>query len=897
MFDDPSEDEYSADLDVPATSTKYERLRALYARLKARHLKFAQLAQMGTAEGWPAGKVAAYVRKAERTASRAKRVFKKLQKERLRLEALCSPSGANMLAEQGAADEADHGLLSVPISDIKIHELDPEELDEKLAVAAIAGTSFGYINYAQYDPKTQMLLDAGYELEEFSVDARLDAQLRQLEEMGISTDAHMSGDDDLYTDWPTLDYAVPSDVADAGMFSGDDDFLDSTAPAGLWESGVVDEFESGDVSMGAAYDPAPYSVTTGVRSDGRSGAGARFPSGWTGDSSSDAGRRTAGAGSLWRPDAAGIIHSISRPPPGGSPGPGGMARPRPISTHSDRVAARPARLTSSERKRIRSLRKARRRARKQIAAYRIKQDKNSREITTHSRNHARSKRTLRRLKNRLRRLPRWGRRALPGFRGRYKDPIRADILRRKIRRLAPGVRNANKRLRRLNRRKGSIAQSILTYRKALANANKAMAVIRSRAHERAGNQAGKAEADIAVVALGDLIKKTMEESTVVQVAEEASDRILEAQEGADEVFTKEAELEVAVSETDLKPESLGTPAIAKAEGELSEASEKSQYSMANLFEAIQALTDQVSSHGPQGNPVFQDNPEPIETGEGGWIDVPEDWDANYYQPEYEEGYGPEYEQAEFEQDYEPVEEQVQAAQYAAPDQGQEWDDQQLRLDAQLEQLAALGVSISGDSYGADPWDQFGDDDDLYTEWPTLDYAVPSDVADAGMFSGDGYGEAFGWTPGGSGIKLDWGSGQSLTGGGTGTSGGSQGDPPGETAAPKKKASVNEVMGVLGPLINAGLNFGAQIINGAGKGGSGNAASAVNTANKMEKAAVATQPLIIQAPAPPATAAEIAAEMERRSAGAPPTKTNVWPMVGVGVAGVAVVGTAVWASTR
>jgi hypothetical protein len=288
----------------------------------------------------------------------------------------------------------------------------------------------------------------------------------------------------------------------------------------------------------------------------------------------------------------------------------------------------------------------------------------------------------------------------------------------------------------------------------------------------------------------------------------------------------------------------------------------------------------VSSHGPQGNPVFQDNPEPIEAGEGGWIDVPEDWDAAYYEPEWGDEDG-------LEQDYEPVEEQLQAAQYASPDQGQEWDDQQLRLDDQLAQLAAMGVSISGDSYGADPWDQFGDDD-LYTEWPTLDYAVPSDVADAGMFSGDGYGA----------FQLDYrGRGQSLTGGGTGTSGGSQGDPPGETAAPKKKASVTEVMGVLGPLINAGLNFGAQLINGAGKGGSGNAAPAVSTGNKIEKASVATQPLIVQTPAPPATAAEIAAEMERRSAGAPPAKANVWPWVGVGVAGVAVVGTAFWASTR
>ena len=843
MFEDFHEDEYSADPDVPVTSKRYERLRALYARFKARHLKFAHLAQLGVSEGWAPGKVAVYKRRAAAAARRAKRVQKKLEKERCRLEAMSSESGASMLAEQGAADESGHELLSVPVGTLAFSNVGPEEMDEAKAVAVVAGTSFGYIDYAQYDPKTQMLLDMGYELEDFSVDARLDAQLRQLEEMGISTAAHMSGDDDLYTEWPTLDYAVPSDVADAGMFSGDTDFLDSHAPVGLWEDGPVDQFESGDVSMGDAYGAPPI----------------------------------------------GILRHHHGMMMGG-----GKAVRRPMTTHSEVAGRRAVTFTRSESNQMQRLREQRKGLRKLIADHRKAQSRNRKATTVHSRKLARERRALKRERARLQLLRRWRQGPL---KGKYKDPLRAVHLRNRIKKLAPAVRNSNKRLRKLNRNKAGIAQTILRSRSELAKVKGKMAAIRAAAHERAGNQTGKAEAQVAVVALDAVIKKAQEEEKVVIVAEEASDRLLEAQESADTVSTKEAELEVAVSKTDLKPESLGTPEIAQAEQEVQAATEQSGYSMAGIFDAIKALSDQMTSY-PQGNPVYQENPEPIEAGEGGFIDVPEQWDAAYYEPEWgdEQGY---YED-------ESVEFQQEAAQHAAPyptDSGHspEFDAQAARLDDQLAQLAALGVSISGDSYGVDPWDQFGDD--LYEQWPTLDYAVPSDVADAGMFSGDGYGEAFGWTPGGSGIKLNWSGSGGLPGGsgsgaGAGSGAGSGAGAGDEAKAPKKKASVDDVMGVLGPLVSAGLNFAGGLINNSGKGNSRPQNNATNTANKMDKAATATQPIVITTPTPPPSAAEIAAEMERRSATAPQkAEANIWPWVGVGVAGVAVVGTAFWASTR
>ena len=859
MFED-FEDEYAADPDVPVTSKLYQRLRAVYARLKARHLKFAHLAQMGAAEGWPAGKVATYKKKAEGAAKRAKRVHKRLEKERLRLEAMSSESGASMLAEQGAADECGHELLSVPVSAIPIQQLDPEEMDEGKAVAIIAGTSFGYIDYAQFDPKTQMLLDMGYQLEDFSVDARLDAQLRQLEEMGISTEDHMSGDD-LYSQWPTLDYAVPSDVADAGMFSGDTDFLNSHAPVGLWEDGTVDEFESGDVSMGA-FD-------------------------------------VGGGGS----SAAKLIYQAA-----------GKVMARPVSTYTAAAKRQPVDFTATEGRTLKKISRRKKALRSQIAQQRKVQVKNSKATTVHSRKLARERRNLKRERARLKLLRRWKRGPL---RGKYVDPLRASILRKRIGKLAPGVRNSNKRLRKLNRSKAKISQTILRLRGSLAKVHKQGVAIRAAAHARAGNQKANAESTLAVSALDAVIKKTMEEQKVVMIAEEASDRLLEAQDVADVVLTKEIELEVLVSETDLEPKSLATPEIAKAEEELKVATENSGYSLAGIFEAIQALSDQMDSSLSGGNPVFQDNPEPIEAGEGGFIDVPEDWDANYYEPEWEDEQG-------YQEDQESIEFQTEAAQNASPDHGQEWDDQQLRLDDQLAQLAAMGVSISGDSYGLDPWDQFGDD--ISEGWPTLDYAVPSDVADAGMFSGDtdflnshapvglwedgtvdefesgdvsmgdGYGDAFGGP-----FKLNW-----NRGGGTGAGAGAATTAPTPSStsqeAPatekKEKPSVGDVFSVLTPLINAGLNFGANLINGAGKGGSGNAAPAANTAAAMKEAAVSTQPMVYQPQPAPATAEEIAAAVARTSSTTPEKEeTNIWPWVGVSVMGVGVLGTAVWASTR
>ena len=85
-------------------------------------------------------------------------------------------------------------------------------------------------------------------------------------------------------------------------------------------------------------------------------------------------------------------------------------------------------------------------------------------------------------------------------------------------------------------------------------------------------------------------------------------------------------------------------------------------------------------------PTFTESYVPTEAGDGGWVDVPEQWDADYYEPEWEEEY------------LEPMEEQQDAAYYAAPYNTEsglsdEWDSTQQRLDDQLAQLAS-GASLS-----------------------------------------------------------------------------------------------------------------------------------------------------------------------------------------------------------
>ena len=94
----------------------------------------------------------------------------------------------------------------------------PTEIaDQGLPVPDFASqdTSREYRVHAVADPIGQAA--ASYHDER---EARLDAQLAMLAEQGIS-------------------------------ISGDTSFLNSHAPSGLWEDGVVDEFESGDVHMGA----------------------------------------------------------------------------------------------------------------------------------------------------------------------------------------------------------------------------------------------------------------------------------------------------------------------------------------------------------------------------------------------------------------------------------------------------------------------------------------------------------------------------------------------------------------------------------------------------------------------------------------------------------------------
>jgi len=94
----------------------------------------------------------------------------------------------------------------------------PTEIaDQGLPVPDFASqdTSREYRVHAVADPIGQAA--ASYHDEQA---ARLDAQLAMLAEQGIS-------------------------------ISGDTSFLNSHAPSGLWEDGVVDEFESGDVHMGA----------------------------------------------------------------------------------------------------------------------------------------------------------------------------------------------------------------------------------------------------------------------------------------------------------------------------------------------------------------------------------------------------------------------------------------------------------------------------------------------------------------------------------------------------------------------------------------------------------------------------------------------------------------------
>ena len=399
------------------------------------------------------------------------------------------------------------------------------------------------------------------------------------------------------------------------------------------------------------------------------------------------------------------------------------------------------------------------------------------------------RRKIRNLRKSLRALKRH---KIGPLKGKPINGILALRLKKKVKKLSKGLRNVNKRIRGQARLSSGNASKILSKKNNIAKSKGAMQAIYSKAHQRAGNQAAAAKAEQAKVAAQAEADKQKKEAEVTTIIAVATDKILEGQETQDKVFTKKAELEAEIANTDLSPGAVSTPKVKELEAEVIHAASEADFGMVGLFEGVDAMAN------VDLTPTFTESYVPTEAGDGGWVDVPEQWDADYYEPEWEEEY------------LEPMEEQQDAAYYAAPYNTEsglsdEWDSTQQRLDDQLAQLAEWGVSISGDSYGVDPWDQFGDD--LYSQWPTLDYAVPSDIADSGMFGDDEFG--FNLTSG-SGKPFDF---SSL---GTG-SGGSAPKGPAAGGGGADAPSGDSILGFIGTLASGALNLGASAVANAGKG--------------------------------------------------------------------------------
>ncbi|MAG27423.1 hypothetical protein CMI47_17970 [Candidatus Pacearchaeota archaeon] len=1134
-----------SDEPLPEISPKYRRARVKHARTKARALRAGKKAQMARHRGDKAS-LKHQLAECRRMKKHARKLKHILRAERKELSKYATPQQANMLAEQGAADESGSEMLKGDIETSDFFGLDEIDTNEDLAVAEVIATSFGVEDPDQYDPKAAMMEAAGYSPEEWSVDARLDAQLKMLEEMGVSVSGddygdddylgeddddfgddedddefgavlspanaapyvagmvkgstayvlapnkrgaaraarrllffrrkhrkfqkqprsirkvgvvlspgplpwapHMpppfvpipayvvslrrkrgySGDDDdLYTQDPTLDYAVPSDVADAGMFSADyaddqfgsgtrkthvgrlrelglllrrqitalkrlkkqygaprtwtkaeaqqiravqarakrlsgairklrghlrtghrlpgsrmkgdfddygadTDFLDSTAPEGLWEDGVVDEFESGDVLSGDFDDEFDGDFDEfGARAGGGlrgTPSDPRLRALMTKAAGGIAARRGGGSSAQARRMAAAMSSLISRP-----------ARPKTRSK-----GRKPSKhLSKSQRKSFKHHSGIIAKRRKQIAALRKSIKALSRKTSNASKSASALRRKIKGIRKRLKRLSRF--RSGP-LKGKVKDPLRAKIMRDQIKKLGKALRNTNKRLRKVQKKNGGRNSTIARYRKQIAASRSKQSQMNKLAYQRYGDEKRAAKAKAKEDRARAEAKKAAAEEKVVIVATVASDKILSGQEAQDTAFTKEAELVAEVAQTDLSPSALVKPKVVAAQAEVTVAAGKADFGVVNVLEGVEALAH------VDATPIYSETFEPVEAGEGGfievpveghrprswpgrvarhwdeepqeywdaapeqeywdaapeqqywdaapeqqywdaepqqqWDDVPEAWDAAYFEPEWADEAG-----------MEPQGWQESAAQYAVPSLTQsglpeEFDGTQRRLDAQLAQLAEWGVGISGDDgYGLDPWDQFGDecgdygadDDDLYTQWPTLDYAVPSDVADAGMFSG-GYDsdddDQFGF-------KLNWGGG-----GGAGAGGGKAKGPKGPKGEPP---SGDSIMSFIGGLGTAALNLGASIAANTGKGNSGAGNWAQTTQKNLNKAG-GKAPAVVRQTTPPPTAAQIAAEMRAQTPPPPPPKEekSILPWVGVGLAGTAVIGTAIWASTR